>query len=189
MGGGTIIIMVLFVGLALFVILLLLLLIQTQAQAQKEAKNAAAAEQKVEQLEKTLQEVLGKRFSGEQIEALFRATKLKQQKEEAEAKAQQNAQAMAQAQAAAAAANANAAVAAKAAAEAQKALAECQKEGILISTNYRLWLFKDGRVDITDTEAKDGYWNIRYECRKVNKKEKVVKKGKGVNVENHVLGK
>lgn len=209
MGGGTITVMVLFIGLAVFTIILLMLLVQTNAQVQTQAQKAGAEAKKIEQLEKVVEDLTGKKLSGTQIDALLESGQMKEklaqaekEKQEAEAKAQQAAQAMAQAQAAAAAANANAADANANAAAANAKAAEAERKyeelrakdkeaiGNLVSTGMRLWIFRSGPALITEADPMpDGkFWQQKFVCRLKKAKLPVVEVNPDVK-SDHLLGK
>lgn len=195
-GGALITVIVLFVLMAIFAALLVLILrtktqeAHAQAAELRELEQALALspEERVALLEQgnfksAMEEAQRKQREAEQS--------AQQAKAEAEEKVTQAMKVVAEANGKAALAETRAAQAEKEAAQAKAAAAKAQaaaaaaakanpskpSKGKLIASNLRLWVFKDGYVDITDSKAKDGFWNIRYKCRVASGKVPVGKTG------------
>ncbi|MBI2475412.1 hypothetical protein HYV69_03240 [Candidatus Uhrbacteria bacterium] len=171
-GGALITVMVLFLFMALLVIVFLVVLVQKQKQASEQTAKA-------EQLEQTLEQVLGGRLSDEEIKNLLDSQMLqaeveeskqerdqaKEKQKQAEAEKQEAVVAMNHAMRQAADAEADAAMAM----QKFKELQSKDKEAIakFVSAGLRLWIFRDGHAVITDADLMpDGkHWQQKYVCK------------------------
>lgn len=199
-GASLITVIVLFVLMAVFAALLVLILKTKTAEASAQAAKLEELEQALALSPEERVELLEQRnFKSAMEEAERKQREAEQKAQDAKAEAEKKvAEAMkivAEANAKTAAAETQAAQAQKEAAQAKTAAAQAKaaaaaakaaaakaspsksSKGKLIASNLRLWVFKDGYVDITDSKAKDGYWNIRYKCHAASGKVPVGGKG------------